>query len=216
MIIKFEINNQIMKRLDDKVIVNKCKDYVSCNFLFKTPEWQNVEKFAIFKNSANEAYLVQLGTESDCTCTPPSDVLKGNYFKVSVYGGDRITTDEKTIALVPSGYTTQIKIPENEDIDIFTRLFDALNSKVSQITYENGVMRVYSEEGEIAVFDLVTTNNLSNIAFTGSFEDLNNVPSQFPPSQHEHNVSDIVDYEQNIDNSLDNLIDNLTEKVRKI
>lgn len=77
-------------------------------------------------------------------------------------------------------------------------------------------MRVYSEEGEIAVFDLVTTNNLSDVAFTGSFEDLNNVPSQFPPSQHEHNVSDIVDYEQNIDNSLDNLIDNLTEKVRKI
>ena len=184
MIISFEINNQIIQRLDNNVLVNKSKNYIECKFTFATNEWENVDKFAIFKDSWNESYLVHLGKDSICTCAPPGDVLTGTYFKVSIYAGDLLTTNEKTVALVPSGYTTHIKIPENQSIDIFTQLFAALNSKVSDITYENGVMRVFSENGELAVFDLITTSNLSPVATTGSYNDLTDVPSEFPPTSH--------------------------------
>ena len=216
MILSFEINNQIIQRLDNNVLVNKSKDYVSCSFIFKTDEWVGVEKFAIFKDSWNESYMVNLGVESSIAVTPPEDVLKGTFFKVSVYGGDRVTSNELTVALLPSGYTTNIKIPENGGVDVFTQLFDALNSKVSSISYSDGVMRVFSSEGEMSTFDLITVDDLSTVAVSGSYNDLEEVPDEFPPSEHEHVAEDIIDFEDNVEGDIELLLISLTDNILEI
>ena len=216
MILNFEVNNQIIQRLDNNILVNKTKDYVVCSFSFNTSEWEDTEKFAIFKNSWNEAYLVNLGTKLESTVTPPEDVLKGTFFKVSVYGGDRVTSNELTIALLPSGYTTNIKHPEENGVDVFTQLFNALNEKVSSITYSDGVMRVFSSDGEISAFNLVTTDELSNVAVSGSYTDLVDVPETFPPSQHDHLSEDILDFESNVEGDMDLLLICLTDKITEI
>ena len=186
MILNFEINQQIIERTESNILVNKSKNYVECNFKFKTNEWTGIEKFAIFKDSWGDPYRVHLGDECESTVIVPEAALKGTYFKVSVYGGDRITTDEKTIPLIPSGYTLKVKPPEGSDVDIFVQIWDALDEKVTDITYEDGVMRIYSEKGEVTSFELTTTAH---------WEDIIDVPETFPPSEHIHTSQDVSDFD---------------------
>lgn len=204
MILNFKIENQIIQRLDKNILVNKSKDYLQCNFKFDTSEWENIEKFAIFKDSWNEAYIMNLGLGTDCTCTPPEPVLKGNFFKVSVYGGDRVTTNELAVPLLHSGYTTHVKIPDAvEGVDIFTQIFEALDSKISDITFEDGVMTVLSEAGEISSFEFGT-----------SFEDLVDVPETFPPTSHTHDSEDINDFVDKTEVEINRAYRMLAEKIR--
>lgn len=147
--LNFEINNQMLLRKDENILVNKSKNYVFCNFRFKTEEWTNKEKFAIFKDSWGKSYVSYLGTNCNCRCVVPAEALKGTNFKVSVYGGDLITSSELTILLVPSGYTTRIS-PTAEPMsrDVFVEIFDQLQNKIDDIVYEDGYLRCYSA-GEI-------------------------------------------------------------------
>lgn len=147
--LNFEIKNQILSRTDENILVNKSKNYVFCNFKFKTDDWDNLEKFTIFKDSWGRSFVSYLGTSSDCRCVVPAEALKGTNFKVSVYGGDLITSSELTILLVPSGYTTCIS-PTAEPMsrDVFVEIFDKLQSKIDNIVYEEGYLRCYSE-GEV-------------------------------------------------------------------
>lgn len=143
--LNFEINNQILSRKDDNILVNKSKNYVFCNFKFKTAEWTNLEKFAIFKDSWGKAYVSYLGTSCDCRCVVPIEALKGTNFKVSVYGGDLITACELTILLVPSGYTTLISpTAESMSRDVFVDIFERLENKIDEIVYEEGYLRCYA------------------------------------------------------------------------
>ena len=186
MILNFEINQQIIERVDSNILVNKSKNYLECNFKFKTSEWTDIEKFAIFKDSWGSSYRIHLGVECESTVIVPEAVLKGTYFRISVYGGDRITSNEETIPLIPSGYTLDIKTPEGSDEDIFVQLWDALDEKVTDITYEDGIMRVYSEKGEVTSFELTPSV---------SWDDIVDVPEAFPPSEHIHQSQDIPDFD---------------------
>lgn len=178
MILNFEITNQILKRTDHNLIVSKSKNYIQIQFKFKTSDWTDLNKFVIFKDSWGDAYTLNLGTECDTTVTVPEEALKGNFFKVTVYGGDRITTDEKTVPIIPSGYTEKIKIPEGTAPDIFVQIFNALDEKVSEITYNDGVMEIYSNNGLLASYDL--------------FSDIRD---EFAPLIHTHTSDDVSDFD---------------------
>lgn len=186
MILNFEINQQIIERVDSNILVNKSKNYLECNFKFKTSEWTDIEKFAIFKDSWGSSYRVHLGKECESTIIVPEEALRGTFFKVSLYGGDRVTTNEKTIPLIPAGYTSEIKSPEGSDVDVFVQIWEALDEKVSNITYEEGVMRVYSEKGEITSFELTPSVH---------WDDIVDVPETFPPSEHIHTSQDVSDFD---------------------
>lgn len=145
--LNFKIDHQIMSRLDKNVLVNKSKNYVFCYFTFETTEWYDIEKFAIFKDSWGNAYECSLGTNFTARCVIPSDALRGTHVKISIYGGDRITTNELTVLLIPSGYTTNInpvQDPDN-DKDVFVEIFEELDSKIDNIVYEDGYLRCYAD-----------------------------------------------------------------------
>lgn len=148
--LNFEINNQIITRIDKNILVNKSKNYVFCYFTFKTDDWLDKEKFVIFKDSWGNAYECYIGNMEYCRCVVPSDALKGTNFSVSVFGGDRITTNELTILLIPSGYTTRI-VPSSgaADKDVFVQIFDELSNKIDNIVYEDGYLRCYAGENII-------------------------------------------------------------------
>ncbi|MDO5818706.1 MAG: hypothetical protein Q4P11_00070 [Methanobrevibacter sp.] len=149
--LNFEINNQVLSRQDENILVNKSKNYVFCNFKFKTVDWDNNEKFAIFKDSWGKSYVSYLGTGNDCRCVVPNEALKGTNFRISVYGGDLITSSELTILLVPSGYTTRISpTAELMSKDVFVDIFDRLQTKIDDIVYEDGYLRCYSAGKVIA------------------------------------------------------------------
>lgn len=224
----FIVKNQILSRNDEKVIANKSKNYLVCNFSFLSEDWRGIEKFAIFKDENSSAYNVNLGTSCKCSCTPPSDVLSGDFFRITVYGcyeGNLITTTEKTVAMLDSGYTCNIQSPCDNGEDVFGQIFDLLNSKIEDIVYDDDSLLIYSNGqlvNTISIFsqdlvnDLLDTFNLSTLAFTGSYDDLNDVPETFPPSQHEHMTEDILDFENNVEGDMDLLLISLTDNITRI
>ena len=203
----------MLEREDEQFLVNKSKDYLKCFFNFKTDDWNNLEKFAIFKNEKDEAYVCNLGDSLQCECTIPEPVLTGTFFRVSVYGGDRITTNEKTVVLVPSGYTTQIKVPGDSVTDVFTEIYALLNEKITGISFTDGIMTIYNENGVVSSFELLEENDLSNVANSGDYNDLINIPQEFPPQSHNHVINDVTDFEENVDVDMGNMLDYLADKI---
>ena len=121
--LEFEIENQQLNRKDDQIIVNGTVKYVECSFEFITSEWEGVAKYAIFKNETHQNFCIPLGDECNCTCTVSGKVLKGDFFRVTVFGiinDERITTTERTVLLVRSGFTCNFESVGEESGDIFS------------------------------------------------------------------------------------------------
>lgn len=58
-------------------------------------------------------------------------------------------------------------------------------------------------------------SELANVAQTGDYNDLKNIPSEFNPTHHNHIVVDVVDYEENINFDLGRLLDGLYDEITK-
>ena len=124
--LEFEICKQKLTRKDKNEIVNQTVKYVTCDFTFKTPEWQGAEKYVIFKSEKGENYCINLGTECTCTCNVPGKVLEGDFFRLTIFcidGDERITTTEATLLLLRSGFTDNLNAyDESESGDIFSHI----------------------------------------------------------------------------------------------
>lgn len=151
MILEFNVdNNQILKRIDHQKIVNNTRNYHRCRFTFaEDSEWLNLNKFVIFTDGWGNTNTVHLGKGSDVLCCLiPDNILKGSYFKVSLYGGTLYTTNNVSIPLTQSGYTHN-KPSCNLQKDIFVEIFEKIDSKISNIVYDDHCIHTYNEDGLI-------------------------------------------------------------------
>ena len=85
--LEFEVHNQTLKRLDSQNVVNRNRNVYKCRFIFEEDsEWTNLNKFAIFTDGWGNSSTQHLGKNSDIlTCLVPDQMLKGSYFKISIY-----------------------------------------------------------------------------------------------------------------------------------
>lgn len=121
--LNFEIENQILRRIDSSEnIVNKSKNYLNCNFNFLTPDWDDLIKIAVFESETGEKIHRYLGKYPTSKINVPGQVLNGDYFKLSVYGGDLISTNTEIVILVRSGYSKQVCGEKDIFIDIFEQI----------------------------------------------------------------------------------------------
>lgn len=141
--LKFDVNQQLLRRTDNQIIVNKSRNYIHCTFTFQGDDWENIEKFAIFKNNRGNAYICFLGSNMECTCTIPSPAMTGNYMRISLYGGDLLTTQELKVILLPSGYTIDITPVDPSAKDAFVEAFETIQSKIDQVEFEDGYLKCY-------------------------------------------------------------------------
>ena len=146
-ILIFNIYGQYLKRRDHHTIVNKSHNILKCKFTFKHNLWDGVEKFALFSNST-DTYNIPLGNKNSGDCIVPWEVLQGKWFKITLYGGDLITTNEVTIPLIRSGYTTDITPTSEASRDAFIVALEQINSKIDYIEYDNNQLLLYSN-GEL-------------------------------------------------------------------
>ena len=101
--LQFTVENQIITREDDFDVVAKSIYYLYAEFSF-SEDWGNGIKTAQFVNSVdNEPYKVILDEEG----LVPWEVLQydNSRIKVSVFAGNRITTNEAIVRVQKSGYT---------------------------------------------------------------------------------------------------------------
>ena len=144
--IQFNLENQLLKRTDTETIMNKSKHIIQAEFTIEGEMWEDIDRFVIFKDSWHEETIMHL--DADSTCTVPSRCLDGPFFKVSVYGGDLITTNEITIPLIDSGYNKAHNLSHKcnrPTRDVFVEIFQKLHFKIDNILCENNNLLLFSD-----------------------------------------------------------------------
>ena len=146
--LEFEIKGQILKRIDSHDVMNHNYNVYKCRFTFEEDsEWIDVNKFVIFKDGWGNSTTVHLGKSSNIlSCLVPDKVLAGSYFKVSVYGGDLITTNNVSIALLQSGYSKNRHHGCDKQKDIFVEIFDRLDNSVDSIVYNENTLHLFCRD----------------------------------------------------------------------
>lgn len=163
--IELEVNNQLLRRVDDETILSKSKNIQKTLFHFKNPEfYQGLNIFAIFTDSWGEKTTIHLGKNAtELSSIIPSRVLKGTYFKISLYAGDLIATNNVTIPLLGSGYSSSYQHGcSREGKDIFVEIFDKIDGKINTISFTGKCLELYSES---ELLDSVCLNGLVDEAY---------------------------------------------------
>lgn len=176
-LLEFEVHNQVLTRVDSQEIVNRNKNVYKCRFTFdEDSEWTDLNKFAIFTDGWGNSSTQHLGKEGNIlSCKIPSKVLKGSYFKISVYGGKLITTNNISIMLIQSGYNRHHHYapphhhhpphPQKPylykphwhghewgdccDEDIWVEVFDSLDNMIDSIIYDKSTLYLFSRDSLI-------------------------------------------------------------------
>ena len=111
--LQFKVTGQKVIRTDTTPIVAKSLNYFGADFEFLTEDWQGFSKTAIFATKSN-AYGVLIDENGQCD-VPWEAIDNMGYVTVSVFGGNRITTDLAKFFVAESGYketeTTQDPTP---------------------------------------------------------------------------------------------------------
>lgn len=166
MILNFKVNNQELTLDKHEDLANKSHKILKCVFDFNGEDWIDKECFALLFNSNREVY--ELHVENNMIVIP-EDITQGNKFKLSLYAEDlsaaRITTNMVTITLKESGYTTEIEDLVDVDPDIWTQIWTAIDGK-SNLDHTH------------IVEDITDFPNLSDVAYTGNYTDLENKPER--------------------------------------
>lgn len=123
--LKFEVRNQIITRVDSFQPVAASVNYLLAGFVFKTGEWANTPlKTAIFE-TVDAAYKMVI---SNGYCLVPWEVLQNpGYISVSVFGGDRITTNKAKVYIAETGYVDDAQNDTEPTAAVYDQIMDQLN-----------------------------------------------------------------------------------------
>lgn len=131
---------------------------------------------------------------------------------------DNIVYEDNQIKIYSNDILINTINIDNLDNDIIeTEVQSFLNNlptKIDNVVLSDDTIIYYGDNQIISQIPLKSTS-LSEVAWSGKYNDLKNIPSKFPPTVHTHNTADINDYEENVDMDLNALLDFLSDEIRK-
>ena len=250
---KFEVEDMILRQIKSH---NHSKDDLNnlfCSFVFTTPEWKHIEKYAVFWNRKGKSTIRYLGDKTKCTCELPEMVLNDLHFFVQVYANDEVHTQKLKVFTQKDVPIQNPHKPTKNDFSIF---FKEMENKIDNIVMEDGKFLIYANNKLIKSFDVVDEallsrilagitpqlifdtatseasdlpiackvvykvlkdkvdiGDLSMVAFTGDYNDLENIPNEFNPQPHTHQVDDIEDFNDSVEEDFDDFIEDLTNSL---
>ena len=148
-ILEFEVHNQKLTRLDNKVLVNKNNNIYKCQFYFEEDsDWVEENKFVIFTDGWDNKVTQHLGSEGTAlSCLIPNSILNGSYFKITVCGGELLTTNNLSISLIQSGYKNHNRTIDTQGYkDMWVEVFSKLDGMVERITYSNHSINLLNKD----------------------------------------------------------------------
>lgn len=112
----FFIDKNKLIRQDDEIITSFSKYYNKCYFVCNKP-LKNMYKYALFIDALGNQEVQDLGIGRRTSCIIPEEILKSNYFSVSVFANDRFTTTKERIIVSRSGFneTTESMMDSYDD-----------------------------------------------------------------------------------------------------
>ena len=144
----FEIDNQTITRTDSFKVVAKSQNYLYASFTFSA-EWEDITKIAVFKSSC-DSYEIYLDENDECVVPWESLMHAGNMY-VSVFGGDRITTNKARVPVYATGYTENVSTTQDPTIDVYTSLINRMDNIDDHI--DDSVAAALEDAKESGEFD---------------------------------------------------------------
>ena len=190
MVIKFNINNQIITRTDNQQIVSDSKNYLVSEFSF-SPEWTGINKTAQFTRiKAGKIYGVVYSVPVlNNKCNVPWEVLTdGGLVELSIFGGNLITTKPIIFNVITSGLKSG-QLPEEPTPGYCDQLVEFLKYKFKGDKGdkgekgepgEKGDQGEPGEPGEVSLSDLttaLTAHDGSDLAHSDIRADIENLYS---------------------------------------
>jgi len=169
--IEFDVNNQKLEILESSYLANKSHNYLELKFNFRTDDWLDKTIYCLAQSSKRETYQFAV---VDDTVILPATILKGKHFKISLYGHDeehRITTNQIRIKLAESGFTRSITPVEPVGKDVFTVIFEMLDSKLNI----DDVDVILDENSTNPIANCIVTNKLNTKSDIGHTHTSNEV-----------------------------------------
>lgn len=121
--IQFTVTNQHIEAKAPSKIVADSKNYLEASFFFVTGEWEDVQKSVVFSNQYGTYTVILEGN----SCLVPWECIIAGELSVSVFGGDRITTDVAKVKIFPSGYKLG-ETPRKPTPDVYAEILDRLKT----------------------------------------------------------------------------------------
>lgn len=156
--LKFEVEDRILRQKNSRHH-HKDLDNLFCSFVFTTPDWKHIEKYAIFWNRKGKSTIRSLGNGMRTQCPIPKMVLNDLYFKVQVYANDRVLTQKLKVF-------TYDDIPVDDDRDskkILNHFFKKMEQKIDNIVYDDNKLLVYINNELVKTIDVVDEGLLDKI-----------------------------------------------------
>ena len=199
---EFEIQNKTLKQKESYHHHNEDFNDLFCSFTFITKEWKHLEKYVIFWNKENKSTIYSLGTGQKGQCPIPKMILNDSFFYIQIYANDNIVTQKLKI------YHSKKKSKHS---------FKDTENKIDNIVYYDNKLLFYANNKLKKTIDIVDNSLIdkiigdkipvvSEVATTGSYNDLIDIPSEYPPIEHTHYTSDIIDFEEAIEDNIENYI----------
>lgn len=222
MILKFNVSNEILKKRETPTVVDQNTNYYKCRFFMDEQIWHGSLISATFMNDLGYTESVQLGEYSKLlSCLVPSRLIQGGYFSLYISDDNNRKTNTISVTLTNHYEKAQPKC------NIISEIFEHIDTKIDDLVYENQQIKCYSNGNLVDVIYIgnadeeavrnwvndeidILRSTLANIAFSGSYNDLVDVPESFPPSQHNHNSSDI----ENVDEMSETIADDLLSALK--
>lgn len=226
MILEFNVSNNILKKKDASIKVEQSSDYCKCRFYLRKM-WKDSVLFATFTNDLGYIETVRLGEYAKVlSCIVPPRISSGGFFSFYIYSNDRKTN---TISIT----LTNIQQKKEKKCNVISEIFSQIAVKIDEIIYDNYQIKCYSNGilvdaiyignvDEEIVKDWISEQmitfkeTLADVAFTGSYRDLTDVPETFKPSAHLHGTTDITDINELNDEEKGNLLSLLTNEINLI
>lgn len=122
-ILSFKVDEQFIHAPHYRV-VSDSRSYLVARFSFSEC-WQGLSKTAVFQGTDGKVYHMLLDGDS---CAVPVEVIQPTRFFVSVFGGDRLTSDRAVVEVEASGYAAG-DTPPTPTPDIYAQLVSTVETE---------------------------------------------------------------------------------------
>lgn len=134
--IKFKVDGQKMKRMDNEDVVSDTANFLYATFDFSR-DWTGINKVAQF-TKRGDTYNVEIIKNR---CLIPWEVLRGvDHFFISVFGGDLLTSSKVLVYVRESGYVEDGNFPADPTPSYFANI-----EAHEQARQENENQRIQNE-----------------------------------------------------------------------
>ena len=124
--LRFTVDGQEIRARPVTVVADS-RNYLVAEFVF-SGDWEGLEKTAVFEQASGVVYHVLV---QDGTCTVPAEVIQVPWFRVSVFGGDRLTTNRVEVSVCQSGFLPGVTPPAPTP-DIYDQLLRSVAAEREQ------------------------------------------------------------------------------------